>query len=93
MPKLWKSKEIRTLIAGVVQVREIRLPVRRQRRRVNSVTVVLAGDVAAAGGQVQGRDVVSPVAVLQLDGATTGSQSQELVAEADAENGNLGGFH
>jgi hypothetical protein len=33
---------------------------------------------------------VSPVSVLQLDGAGTGSQSQELMAQADTENGDLG---
>jgi len=82
-----------TLVALVVQVHEVRLPVRRQGVSVDGVTVVLAGDVAATGAQVQSRDVVGPVTVLELDGPAAGSQSQQLVAETDAEDGNLGGLH
>lgn len=55
--------------------------------------MVLAGDVTFARGKVQGRNVVSPVTVLELDGSSTGSKSQELVAQADPHDGDLGCFH
>lgn len=87
------SIRIPTLVALVVQVNKVRLPVRGQGRSVDGITVVLAGDVAATGAQVQSRDVVSPVTVLELDGAGTGSQSQQLVAQTDTEDGDLGGLH
>lgn len=55
--------------------------------------MVLTGDVAATSAQVQSRDVVSPVTVLELDGASTSSQGQQLVTQADTEDGDLGGLH
>jgi hypothetical protein len=82
-----------TLVAGVVQVYKVRLPVRRQGRRIYSVTVVLAGNVAATSGQVKSRDVVCTVAILQLDSASTSGKGQKLVTQADAEDGNLRSLH
>lgn len=82
-----------TLVACVVQVGEVGLPVRGQGRGVNRVTVVLAGDVAATGAHVQSGNVVSTVTVLELDGAGTSGQGQELVTQADTEDGKLGGLH
>lgn len=81
------------LVARVVQVGEVRLPVRRQGCGVNRVTVILTRDVAATGAHVQSGDVVSTVTVLELDGAGTSSQGQELVTQADTEDGNLRGLH
>lgn len=55
--------------------------------------MVLTGDVAAASAHVQSGNVVSPVSVLELDGASTSGQSQELVTQADTKDRNLGGLH
>lgn len=82
-----------TLVAGVVQVDKVGLPVRGQGRRIYSVTVVLTGDVAASSAQVQSGDVVSTVTILELDGASTGGQSKQLVAQANTEDGHLRGLH
>jgi hypothetical protein len=82
-----------TLVAGVVQVDEVWLPVRGQSGCIHGVTVVLAGDVAATSSQVESRDVVGTVTVLQLDGASASSQSKELVTQADTEDGDLRGLH
>jgi hypothetical protein len=81
------------LVASVVEVDEILLEVAGEGARVDGVAVVLAGDVALAGGQVEGRDVVGAVAVLELDGAGTDGKSEQLVAEADAHDGDGGGLH
>jgi len=81
------------LIALVVQVDEVRLPVGGQGGSINSITVVLAGDVAATSAKVQSGNVVSPVSVLKLDGASTSGQSKKLVAQADTENGDLRSLH
>lgn len=85
--------KLQTFVARVVQVGKVRLPVRWQGRDINSVPMVLAGDVAAAGTQVKSRDVVSTVAVLELDRTRTSGQSQQLVAQTDAEDGDLRRFH
>lgn len=82
-----------TLVARIVQVDEVGLPVGRQGGGINSITVVLAGDVAAASSGVQCRDVVSTVTILELDGTSTVGQSQELVTQTDTEDGHLGGLH
>lgn len=82
-----------TFVGTVVEVNEVWLPVTRQGASINSITVVLGGDVAAASGQVQSGNVVSTVSVLQLDGAGTGSQSQELVAETDTHDRDLRALH
>lgn len=55
--------------------------------------MVLARDVAAAGCQVEGWDVVGAVTVLELDGSGAGGQCKQLVAETDAHDWDLGGFH
>ena len=55
--------------------------------------MVLTGDVAAASAHVQSGNVVSSVSVLELDGASTSGQSQELVTQADTKDRNLGGLH
>ena len=85
--------KVRTFIARVVQVNKVWLPVRWQRTDVNGISMVLAGDVAAASAQVQRGNVVSTVSVLQLYSASTGCQSQKLVTQADAEDGDLRSLH
>lgn len=81
------------LVAAVVEVDEVLLEVAGEGARVDGVAVVLTGDVALAGGQVKGRDVVGAVAVLELDGAGADGKSEQLVTEADAHNGDGGGLH
>jgi len=82
-----------SFIAGVIEIDEVRPPVRWKGRSINGVTVVLAGDMAASSGQVESWDVVSSVTILELNGAGTSRKSQELMTETDAEDGDLRGFH
>lgn len=81
------------LVAAIVQVDKVLLEVARQGAGINGITVVLAGDVALASGQVKGRDVVSTVAVLELDGLGADGQGQELVAKADTHDGDRRSLH
>jgi hypothetical protein len=55
--------------------------------------VVLTGNVALAACQVKGRNVVSAVSVLELDGSSTGCKSKQLVTETDTHDWNLGRLH
>ena len=55
--------------------------------------VVVAGDVDAAGGQVDDRLVHAAVAVAQLVGAQAEGQREDLAAQADAEDGQPGVQH
>ena len=82
-----------TFVTGVVEVDEIFFPFAGEGGCVDGVTVVLAGDVAATGCQVESWDVVSTVAVLEFDGSGTGGQGEQLVSKTDAHNGDLGRFH
>lgn len=82
-----------TFVTGVVEVDKVLFPVARERGGVDGVTVVLAGNVASAGCQVEGWDVVGAVTVFELDGSGSGGQSEQLVAETDAHDWDLRGFH
>lgn len=81
------------LVGAVVEVYKVLLEVAGEGGGVDGVTVVLAGDVALTGGQVESGDVVGTVAVLELDGASANGQGEELVAEANSHDGNGGGLH
>lgn len=88
-----RMEKVRTFIARVIQVNKVWLPVRWQGRNINGISMVLASDVAPASAQIQSRDVMSTVAVLQLDSTSTSSQGQELMTQADSEDGDLGSLH
>ena len=81
-----------TLIGLVVEVGEVLPPFAGQGGWVDRVSVVLRSDVALAGGEVESRDVVSTVTVLELDGLCTGSKGDKLVTHTDAHDGDLGGL-
>jgi len=82
-----------TLVGSVVEVDEVLLEVTGKGARIDGVSVVLAGDVAQASGQVESGNVVSSVTILELDGASTNSKSQKLVSETNTHDRNVGGFH
>lgn len=82
-----------TFVGVVVEVDEIRLPIIGQSVDIHGVSVVLRCNVAAARGQIQSRDVVSSVAVLEFDSLGTRGQGKQLMAETNAENWNLGVVH
>lgn len=75
-----------SLVAAIVEVDKVLLEIGVKSAGINGITVVLASNVALTSGQVQRRDVVSTVTVLHLDGASTGGQSQKLVAQADTHD-------
>lgn len=68
------------LVGTVVEVDEVLLELTRESAGIDGVTVVLAGDVAEASGQVESGNVVGSVTILELDGASADSKSQKLVA-------------
>lgn len=78
-----------SLVRLVIQVGEVLPPLARQRRRVDSVSVVLRGNVALARAQIKSRDVVGTVTVLQLDRLGTSGKGNQLVAHTDAHNRDL----
>jgi hypothetical protein len=58
-------------------------------RGVHRESVILGGDLDAPGGEIL-HGVIGPmVAELELVGAAAGGESQDLVAEADPEDGTL----
>jgi hypothetical protein len=78
------------LVGLVVEVGEVLPPLAAESRGIDSVSVVLRRDVAFAGGEVEGGNVVRAVAVLELDGLGAGGKGDELVAHAYAHDGDLG---
>jgi len=82
-----------TFIGVVIQVDKVRLPILWQGRGVNSISMVLAGDMAFPCRQIQSWNVVCSVAVLELDGPRPRGKGQELVTEADAKDGKLRSLH
>jgi hypothetical protein len=80
-------------VAAVVEVDEILLELAGKGASVNGITVVLAGDVALARGQVQCGNVVGTVAILELDGLGSDGKGQKLVAQANAHDRNGRGLH
>lgn len=82
-----------TLVATVVEVDKVLLELAGQSAGVNGVTVVLAGDVALASGQVEGGDVVGAVAVLELNRSGADGEGEELVAQADSHDGDGRSIH
>ena len=87
------GERVLTLVATIVQVDKVLLVLLGQSGGIDSITVILTRDMALSSGQIQSWDIVSPVAVLKLNGAGTCCKSQQLVSEADTKDRNLGGLH
>src|SRR5258706_149223 len=62
----------------------------RQGRGIDGKTVVLAGDDHRSGIEILDRMIRAVVPELHLDGPGPGSESEQLMPEADAERGNSG---
>lgn len=77
------------LVGLVVEVGEVLAPLGGERRGVDGVAVVLRCDVAPARAEVEGGDVVRAVAILELDGLGARGERDQLVAHADAHDGDL----
>jgi len=82
-----------TFVRAIVEVDEVLLVLLGKSGSINSITVVLTGNVALAGCQVKGGNVVSAVSVLELDGSSTGCKSKQLVTETDTHDRNLRRLH
>ena len=78
-----------SLVAGIVEVHKILLPILWESRGIDGIAVVLRRDVAFARRQIERRNVVGTVAVLELEGSRAGSQSNQLVTHADSHDRNL----
>lgn len=81
-----------SFIALVVEVDEVWLPSSGKSIDVNGVTVVLRGDVASAGGEIESWDIVCSVSVLELDCSSASGKSEKLVAETDTHDRAVVGF-
>src|SRR5437870_5541999 len=73
-------------VRAVVEILEPRRPARGQRPLVHGMTVVLGRDVAARRAHHGARLVLAAVSELELVGVGAGSERQDLVTEADAED-------
>ena len=79
---------IDSLAGAVIDVDKAELPL-PEGIGVHSVAMVLGGDVGPHALQIPDRLVRPPVAVFQLIGLSAVCQRQQLVAQADAEQGHL----
>ncbi len=87
------GRKMHTFVRAIIQVDKVLLEFAGQSWGIHGITMVLAGDVALASGQIQSRNVVSTVAILELDGASTSCESKQLVTKTDTHNWDLGGLH
>lgn len=55
---------LRTFVAVIVKVDKVGLPVTWKSAGVDSITVILTGDVASTSSQVKGRNIVSSITIL-----------------------------
>jgi hypothetical protein len=78
-----------TLVAAVVGIDEELLPAVGKAVRVDGETVVLGSDVTLASDHAGARNVVTTVTELHLLGGGTSSTGEELVSQADTEDGDL----
>mmetsp|Transcript_14281 Transcript_14281/g.23195 ORF Transcript_14281/g.23195 Transcript_14281/m.23195 type:complete len:1459 (-) Transcript_14281:343-4719(-) len=76
-----------TLVGAVVTVDEEGLPVLRKSLSADGVAVVLRGDEALAGAEVEHRLVSTTVTEAHLVGLSTGGESSELVPHTDTKDG------
>lgn len=76
-----------TLVAAIVGVDEELLPAIGQGFGIDSETMVLGGDVTFARDHARAWDVVAAVTELHLDSAGSSCSGEELVAQADTEDG------
>lgn len=81
-----------TLVGLVVQVGEKLPPATGEGRRIDGITMVLRCDVALSSSEVESRNVVSAVAVLELDGFGASSQCDQLVTHTNTHDGDLRAF-
>ena len=77
-------------VGAVVEVHEPGLPVARKGTLVHRVAVVLAGDVAAARADLLHRLVHAAMTVRELVRVAARGEAEDLVAEADAEDREVG---
>ena len=78
-----------SFVRTVVRVDEERLPPFRQRLVVDGIPMVLTGDVAPRRPEIDAGLVHAAVPVLHLVGLRAGGQREELVPEADPEDGDV----
>ena len=78
------------LAGAVVQIVKTGADPIRQGRGGYSVTMVLAGDIDPAGGNILYRLICASVAVFQLFRPGAVGKGKELMAQADAENRHTG---
>jgi hypothetical protein len=88
-----EERGIITFVGAIIQIHEILLILSRQRWRINRIPMVLGRDMALSRRQIQGRDVMSTITVLELDGTSTSCKSKQLVAETNTHDWELGRFH
>jgi len=67
------------LIRPIIYIPPRLCPALGQRGRVDRVPVILTGDMASAGQKVEGRDVLSTIAILEFDGLGTGGEGDKLM--------------
>ena len=82
---------LHSLIRLVIQVDEERFPFCRKCFIVNGIAMILRSDEGPVGPHLQDRLVVAAVPILELVGLGASGKRHELVAQANPEDGLVGG--
>ena len=83
----WLGTMAQTFNGLVVEIDAVDLDFGRKRRGIYYETVVLGGNLNAAGFQILNRLIGSAVAKLELERAAAQRLAEDLVAEANTEHG------
>lgn len=83
----------RTLVAAVVEVHEVLLEITGQSAGINSIAMVLAGDMALSRSQIQSGNVVGAIAIFELNGRGSNSECEKLMSQANAHDRNRRCLH
>lgn len=81
------------LVAGVVQVDEVRFPFGWKSGSIDGVPMILRSDVAATRGEVQSGYIVRTITILQLHGTCPRGKCEKLMSQADTKDRHLRGLH
>ena len=80
-------------ITRIVEVDEVFLPILWQSRYIHRISMVLARDVAFTCCEIQSRDVVCTISVLEFDSPRASCQSNQLVSQANTHYWDLRRVH
>jgi len=78
-----------SFVAGIIEIHKEFFPVVWKGRGVYGIAMVLRSDVTFATRQIERGNVMSSIAILELEGTRAGGQSKQLMTHTDSHNRNL----